>query len=309
MTVMVKKLLTFLLLMCATGAAAQAYNEKYGFKGKLNNKIPIEIVWYTGLNDGEWVNAGYIYYPNAKNPAPILIVGEETKVDPKAPNSDNLYAIKFTEYQPDGAITGRFTLMYYEVEGDYHFYKGSWTNPATGKSLPMTQMEAVFDKPSWVKELPSVLHAPKREAWRIEKRFDKDENGWLSDIHVDFFVNGQKSPLSFEEPLCIAYEADRADELQWIREEDVNFDGIPDIMVFIGMTVRTQDMYKVFVWNPATRQYYYVEAFESITDPNFDEKKKTIDCVIRDVNTLYFETYKWKNGKLTQISSKKEKLE
>ena len=295
--------------MCATGAAAQAYNEKYGFKGKLNNKIPIEIVWYTGLNDGEWVNAGYIYYPNAKNPAPILIVGEETKADPKAPNSDNLYAINFTEYQPDGAITGRFTLMYYEVEGDYQFYKGSWTNPATGKSLPMTQMEAVFDKPSWVKELPSVLHAPKREAWRIEKRFDKDENGWLSDIHVDFFVNGQKSPLSFEEPLCIAYEADRADELQWIREEDVNFDGIPDIMVFIGMTVRTQDMYKVFVWNPATRQYYYVEAFESITDPNFDEQKKTIDCVIRDVNTLYFETYKWKNGKLTQISSKKEKLE
>ena len=118
--------------------AAQSY-EKYYFKGKLNNKIPVEIAWYTTLNDGDWVTMGYIYYPNAKNPAPILIVGESTKISPKEPNYDNLQGLKFTEYQPDGSISGRFTILWYEVEGDYTFHKGTWTNPTTGKSLPMTK--------------------------------------------------------------------------------------------------------------------------------------------------------------------------
>ena len=47
-----KKIITFLLLLCAMSTAAQSY-EKYYFKGKLNNKIPVEIAWYTTLNDGD----------------------------------------------------------------------------------------------------------------------------------------------------------------------------------------------------------------------------------------------------------------
>ena len=93
--IIVNKIILFLLLLCTSSVMAQTY-EKHYFKGKLNNKIPVEIAWYTTLNDGDWVTMGYIYYPNAKNPAPILIVGESTKISPKEPNYDNLDGLKFT---------------------------------------------------------------------------------------------------------------------------------------------------------------------------------------------------------------------
>ena len=150
---MKKRFFTLILLMCALTASAQDFNERRGFKGMLNNEIPVEVVWRTALNNGEWVNTGYIYYPKSKNSAPVLIIGERSKVDAIQKSSDNLEALKFTEYQPDGRISGHFTFTYCDVEGDCQFYHGSWTDVATGDSLPMTQMEALYDTPLWAKEI------------------------------------------------------------------------------------------------------------------------------------------------------------
>ena len=35
---------------------------------------------------------------------------------------------------------------------------------------------------------------------------------------------------------------------------------------------------------------------------------KTITSAIRDVDDMYYETYKWKNGKLVKVSTKKVSL-
>jgi len=300
-----KQLLSILLLISSTSLAAQNY-ENHVFKGMLNGKTAVEIAFQTAYNDGEWLTAGYIYYPKAKNPAPILIVGTHLNVDPKLKNSENLFSMRFVEYQDDGSITGRFNLMYYEVEGDYHFHKGSWTNPTTGKSLAMTNMKESFELPSWYPGPPATLTAPKHEAWSFKHHFNKDEDGWLRDIIVDIYADGKKSPLSFEEPLCSAADSEMEKSLPWVTEEDINFDGISDIMVYLGVSTRAQSIYKAFVWNPETRQYYYVKEFEEIQEPDIDTKAKTITSYARDVDGMYIDVYKWKNGKLTQISSKKE---
>ena len=301
-------LIAVMLWAIPDSISAQDFFERHVFKGMLNDKIPIELIWYTSLNDGEWVNAGYIYYPNAKNPAPILIVGKNIKIDPKLPNYQNLEGLQFTEYQPDGSISGRFKIMYYEVEGDYTFYKGSWTNPSTGKSLPMTKMESRYQKPSWMLKMPGVLEAAKRDAWTFEHRLDGEDNGWFHTIMVDFLYKGQKQPLSFEEPLSGGFDSVMAKELKWIEESDINFDGLPDVMVYLGTSTRAQGLFKCYVWNPDTRQFYYVSAFAEIQEPTFDKKAKTITSYVRDVDGMYIDTYKWKNGKLTRISSKKETM-
>lgn len=57
-----------------------------------------------------------------------VFVGRNGKVNPKERNSENLYRVDFTEYQRDGGITGRFTLVFTEVEGDYEFVRGEWKN-------------------------------------------------------------------------------------------------------------------------------------------------------------------------------------
>lgn len=140
-----KKLSTVLLAMLAPLLAwAQNGNEpEYVFKGTLNGKIAVELTLESGKNN---VVAGYIYYPRAKNPAPILVVGELRWEDPY-----NMVYIK--EYQPDGTISGRMYMKFSEVEGDYEFVEGTWTNPKTEAELPM-RLRSVFQKPSWYVETP-----------------------------------------------------------------------------------------------------------------------------------------------------------
>ena len=55
-------------------------------------------------------------------------------------------------------------------------------------------------------------------------------------------------------------------------------------------------------------RFYDVEAFQEIQEPVIDSEDKTITSHVRDVGMLYTDTYKWKNGKLTKIASKKDSL-
>ena len=89
----------------------------------------------------------------------------------------------------------------------------------------------------------------------------------------------------------------------------INFDCIPDLIVNTGMTTHAQNTQVAYVWNPVTLQFYRVEGFMDIVEPTFNKEKKEITTVVRDgYEYAYFETYKWVNGVLKQVSSKREKL-
>ena len=305
--------LAIILACCTLAIAAQEVTENRGFKAVMNGKYAVEVFFQTAHNDGDWQTAGYIYYPKAKKTAPILIAENWGNEDPIVSDEDNVFDRRFVEYQPDGEMTGIIYLTYAEVEGDFQMLKGSWKNPTTGKVMSLSNFQEMRELPSWWPGSPDVFGAPNRDAWKflykLENKYDESgDSEWMDNIHVTFEVNGVEHPLSFDEPLNGAVNSEMEETLNWIDEKDINFDGIPDLMVYLGVTHNAQSLYKAFVWNPITRQFYDVKEFQEIQEPEFDSEAKTITSRARDAGILYTDTFKWKNGKLTKIASKKDSL-
>ena len=104
---------------------------------KLDGKIPVNMIFQ---REGNCV-AGYIYYPKAKHPAPIMMIGTVTEYEGK-----DYYYLK--EYQADGIITGSISLT---LKTDIYpqILEGTWTNPKTEKEMTMQEMTFSRDAPKW----------------------------------------------------------------------------------------------------------------------------------------------------------------
>ena len=155
---------------------------------------------------------------------------------------------------------------------------------------------------------PKTLKAPNREDYSFKVRYEKDENG-LYDVIVDCYANGVKTEPEIREYMNYTLDGENLDQFGFVTEEDINFDGIPDLIVNTGMTTHAQNTQVAYVWNPVTLQFYRVEEFENLVEPDIDKEQKEIRTAVRDgYEYVYFETYKWVNGVLKQVSSKREKL-
>ena len=127
---MKKLLLLITVMMWAVAAQADVLGE-YSFEGTLGDKIPVKLKFAV---NGDNIAVGEIYYPKAKNPAPILVVGEL--------HESGWYSL--CEYQSDGVVTGR---MQFKIEGEdtaagAYITEGTWTNPRTDKGLEMKHFVA-----------------------------------------------------------------------------------------------------------------------------------------------------------------------
>lgn len=124
-----KKFLFLLLCLLSQLASAQELGA-YSFEGTLDGKIPVRISFWVNTDS---IAVGEIYYPKAKRPAPILLVGSML--------DHGFFTLK--EYQADGVITGFIEMV---IEGESSMSgpwvkEGTWTNPRTEKVYHLTGMK------------------------------------------------------------------------------------------------------------------------------------------------------------------------
>lgn len=103
----------------------------YRLDAKLNGRTPVIIAFQV---DAEGIVAGYIYYPRAKHPAPIMIKGVFDR---------GIYDL--SERQPDGTTTGYICI---KCDKDQN-WSGGWANPTTHKELKLTDISFSHEAPKW----------------------------------------------------------------------------------------------------------------------------------------------------------------
>ena len=132
------KKLIFAMALCLSILSDLQAQTVYRYDAKLDGRIPVTIA----LQEDNWTHvAGYIYYPKAKNPAPIMVIGSVMNY----PDNEAVYYLN--EYQSDGTITGTISIQ--RENGKLH---GTWTNPKTQKEFTLAGLTVSRQQPEWFTE-------------------------------------------------------------------------------------------------------------------------------------------------------------
>ncbi len=148
---------------------------------------------------------------------------------------------------------------------------------------------------------------------------DRDEYYFRVSFHYDgdyidsvtVVPNIKVSNVNFSHRLYTQQPADNT--IKWILEKDLNFDGIPDLMVYlgyIGYGGQGGDVYCGYIWNLEKKQFEYVETFSNLPDIELDTENETISVAYRADYSYYVkQTYKWVGKSLVLITDDSETVE
>ena len=150
-----------------------------------------------------------------------------------------------------------------------------------------------------------------RQQYRFEHQFIMADDENCDSIVVKGYQDGK---LAFEccHQLTDYMSAKTAANIDWINDTvDINFDGIPDLQIFLTCYVRGQviEYYAGYVWTPQ-QKFEEVEQWKELCNPEVHPEDKTVTAYHRvGFNEITNETYKWIDGnKLELIKTSDETI-
>lgn len=92
-----------------------------------------------------------------------------------------------------------------------------------------------------------------------------------------------------------------------IQEEDINFDGIPDLQICLGPFNGFGNFtYDGLVWDPKAHKFVRVENYSEIFEPQLEPFQNRIIGLFRLDYDLTISVYEWQDGRLVLIEEREE---
>lgn len=147
-----------------------------------------------------------------------------------------------------------------------------------------------------------------RQQYHFEHQFIMTDDNNCDSIVVKGYKDG-KVAFECRHQLVDYVSVERAAEIEWINDTvDINFDGIPDLQVYLSCYVRGQvaELYAGYVWTPQ-KKFVEVEEWKDLFNPEVHPEDQTVTANYRsDSNERTYDTYKWTDGnKLELVKTRK----
>ena len=147
-----------------------------------------------------------------------------------------------------------------------------------------------------------------REDYRFNVSFGNDSEGYIGRIIVKGYAPQAENPIvEYEHELVerLAELPSAEEAANWVDDQtDINFDGIPDLMFFIGRNCvgRVSEYYAGYVWDDEDKCFALVPGFDEISNPVVHADSKTITSTARtDAVEITTWTLAWEGGHLEII--------
>ena len=271
-----RKLLAILALCCCLQLLAQDIKEGDRFIDKETG------VTYT-VRD---VRMGKYVYMTDENEDNLLSL---TKVD----GTEGEYTLEPSRQADDPPIAGAefgWPVRYAPDNGTLKFY--------TPQGRLLRTLQAVQERQIIIE----------REDYRFKVSFGNDSEGYIGRIIVKGYAPQAENPIvEYEHELVerLAELPSAEEAANWVDDQtDINFDGIPDLMFFIGRNCvgRVSEYYAGYVWDDEDKCFAMVPGFDEISNPVVHADSKTITSTARtDAVEITTWTLAWEGGHLEII--------
>ena len=164
---------------------------------------------------------------------------------------------------------------------------------------------------------PNAQSIPQREGiqWGTVQLGERNDFNESEEFTITFtYADGTIDSMLCYLPYPMTMEDVERMEIGRVTEDDINFDGIPDVQFFLGYeNIYGNDTYEAFVWNKEKGGFENVEVFSGIYAPEIVQDSQYILGTHREwlegVEYLDFQKYQWIDKVLTLVDSWHEEID
>jgi hypothetical protein len=165
------------------------------------------------------------------------------------------------------------------------------------------EVTAVDDNEADEDDSQSADSQAERSDFKFKAKVVTDDEGVAEKIIVKI-INTASGTTKEAEVAAVNLNPDQWNGFGEIREDDINFDGYPDLLVCCGpFNAYGNFTYGAWLWDEEQHDFKAVEGFDELFDPVFNEEDKTISSAFRMDDHEDDAVYKWKGDKLEMVSS------